>query len=107
MFNINEKQMKFLLESTNAIPWVIDWPTKIFSYIGPQIEKLLGYPRQSWVDANVWSERIHQEDRERVVNYCISHQRMGKTTMPTIVHWLKMAVLYGFEISCMWCENRV
>jgi PAS domain S-box-containing protein len=77
-FDMNEKQMKFLLESTNAIPWVIDWATKEFSYIGPQIEKLLGYPRDSWVDASVWSERIHPEDRERVVNYCISQSEDGE-----------------------------
>jgi PAS domain S-box-containing protein len=78
MFNVNENQMKLLLESTNAIPWVIDWATKEFSYIGPQIEKLLGYPRDSWVDASVWGERIHQEDRERVVNYCISQSENGE-----------------------------
>jgi PAS domain S-box-containing protein len=77
-FDMNEKQMKCLLESTNAIPWVIDWATKEFSYIGPQIEKLLGYPRDSWVDASVWSERIHPEDRERVVNYCISQSEDGE-----------------------------
>jgi hypothetical protein len=29
---------KTLLESTQAIPWKIDWPTMSFSYIGPQIE---------------------------------------------------------------------
>lgn len=75
--NMNEKQMRFLLESTNAIPWVIDWASKEFSYIGPQIEKLLGYPRQSWVDAKIWAERIHPDDRERVVNYCISQSENG------------------------------
>ena len=32
-----------LLESTKAIPWKIDWDTKKFAYIGPQIEALLGY----------------------------------------------------------------
>ena len=78
IFNMNEKQMRCLLESTNAIPWVIDWVTKEFSYIGPQIEKLLGYPRQSWVDAGVWAERIHPDDRERVVNYCISQSDNGE-----------------------------
>ena len=31
-----------LLESTKAIPWKIDWDTKKFAYIGPQIEPLLG-----------------------------------------------------------------
>jgi PAS domain S-box-containing protein len=75
--NMTDSQMRFLLESTDAIPWVFDWITNEFSYIGPQIEKILGYPRQSWVDANVWAERIHSEDRDRVVNYCISQAKDG------------------------------
>ena len=29
-----------LLESTKAIPWKIDWVSKKFAYIGPQIEAL-------------------------------------------------------------------
>jgi hypothetical protein len=33
---------KTLLESTNAIPWKIDWATMQFTYISPQIEALLG-----------------------------------------------------------------
>ena len=32
-----------LLESTRAIPWKIDWDSKQFAYIGPQIEALLGW----------------------------------------------------------------
>jgi PAS domain S-box-containing protein len=76
--NMNDAQMRLLLESTNAIPWVIDWTTKEFSYIGPQIERILGYPRESWVDAGVWAERIHPEDREGVVNYCISQSDKGE-----------------------------
>jgi len=75
--DINDSQMRFLLESTDAIPWVFDWVTNEFSYIGPQIEKILGYPRQSWVDVNVWAERIHSEDRDRVVDYCISQSKDG------------------------------
>ena len=31
-----------LLESTLAIPFKIDWTTKKYSYIGPQIADLLG-----------------------------------------------------------------
>ena len=39
---------KALLESTRAIPWKIDWETLTFSYIGPQIEALLGWSPESW-----------------------------------------------------------
>jgi diguanylate cyclase (GGDEF)-like protein/PAS domain S-box-containing protein len=66
-----------LLESTNAIPWKIDLATMTFAYIGPQIEQLLGWSQQSWVSANDWAERMHPEDREWVVNYCVSQSQSG------------------------------
>ena len=68
---------KTLLESTKAIPWKIDWKTMTFAYIGPQIEPLLGWTQQSWISANDWAERIHEEDRERVVNFCIAQSQNG------------------------------
>lgn len=68
---------KTLLESTQAIPWKIDWATMTFAYIGPQIETLLGWPQASWVSANDWAERMHPEDRERVVNFCVSQSQSG------------------------------
>ncbi len=68
---------KTLLESTKAIPWKIDWKTMQFSYIGPQIESVLGWSADSWVSAQDWAERIHEEDRENVVNFCIAQSRDG------------------------------
>ncbi len=68
---------KTLLESTRAIPWKIDWATMTFAYIGPQIEPLLGWTQDSWRTANDWAERMHPEDREHVVNYCISQSQCG------------------------------
>ncbi|MFV8818722.1 diguanylate cyclase domain-containing protein [Haliea sp. E17] len=66
-----------LLESTRAIPWRIDWATMQFSYIGPQIESLLGWRQSSWVSVEDWAERMHPEDREWVVNYCVSQSESG------------------------------
>ena len=68
---------KTLLESTRAIPWKIDWQTMTFAYIGPQIEQLLGWPQHSWISANDWAERIHEEDRDKVVNFCIAQSQSG------------------------------
>lgn len=68
---------KTLLESTKAIPWKIDWKTMQFAYIGPQIEGVLGWSVDSWVSAQDWAERIHEEDREQVVNFCISQSKEG------------------------------
>jgi diguanylate cyclase (GGDEF)-like protein/PAS domain S-box-containing protein len=68
---------KTLLESTKAIPWKIDWATTTFSYIGPQIEQLLGWSPSSWVGVQDWVERMHPEDRDRVFNFCVSQSQAG------------------------------
>lgn len=68
---------KALLESTKAIPWKIDWNTMSFAYIGPQIESLLGWVPSSWVSAQDWAERMHPDEREWVVNYCIAQSKAG------------------------------
>ncbi len=66
-----------LLESTKAIPWRIDWQTMRFSYIGPQIEQLLGWKQASWITVNDWAERIHLEDRQKTVDFCVSQSQNG------------------------------
>jgi diguanylate cyclase (GGDEF)-like protein/PAS domain S-box-containing protein len=68
---------KTLLESTRAIPWKIDWGTKAFAYIGPQIEALLGWTQDSWASVQDWAERIHPDDRERVVQFCVAQSQAG------------------------------
>lgn len=68
---------KTLLESTRAIPWKINWSTKQFDYIGPQIEPLLGWPRDSWLSAQDWIDRIHPEDRDYTANFCVSQSQNG------------------------------
>ncbi|UTF58730.1 sensor domain-containing diguanylate cyclase [Gilvimarinus sp. DA14] len=68
---------KTLLESTRAIPWQIDWQTLTFSYIGPQIEELLGWPQDSWQSVNDWAERMHPDDRDWAVDYCVSQSKAG------------------------------
>lgn len=66
-----------LLESTRAIPWKIDWGSAKFTYIGPQIEHLLGWAPSSWVSVDDWAARMHPDDRERVVNFCVSQSQAG------------------------------
>jgi diguanylate cyclase (GGDEF)-like protein/PAS domain S-box-containing protein len=68
---------KTLLESTKAIPWKIDWSTMTFAYIGPQIEALLGWTPESWVSAQDWAERMHPDERQWVVDFCVSQSKAG------------------------------
>jgi diguanylate cyclase (GGDEF)-like protein/PAS domain S-box-containing protein len=66
-----------LLESTKAIPWKIDWATMEFAYIGPQIEQLLGWRQDSWKTVNDWAARIHEEDRQKTVDFCVAQSQAG------------------------------
>jgi len=76
-FDADSAVYKTLLESTKAIPWKIDWSTLQFSYIGPQIEQLLGWSPGSWVTVEDWASRMHPEDRAWVVDYCVAQSKSG------------------------------
>ena len=68
---------KTLLESTKAIPWKIDWSTMRFAYVGPQIEALLGWSPESWATVQDWADRMHPDDRQWVVDYCVAQSKAG------------------------------
>lgn len=66
-----------LLESTRAIPWRIDWATMRFTYIGPQIEALLGWSPSSWQSVDDWAARMHEDDRQKTVDFCVAQSKQG------------------------------
>ncbi|MDH1437526.1 sensor domain-containing diguanylate cyclase [Acinetobacter johnsonii] len=74
---VNDLVYKTLIESTLAIPWSIDWGTKKFSYIGPQIEKVLGWKQDSWRTVEDWAMRMHENDRAWVVDFCVAQSISG------------------------------
>lgn len=67
----NGSLYKTLLESTLAIPFRIDWTSKHYTYIGPQVGALLGWPPESWVTVDDWAARIHPDERNDVVSRCV------------------------------------
>ncbi len=71
----SRKSLQRLVESTMAVPWEADARTWEFTYIGPQAEKLLGYPRERWLESGFWVEHIHPEDREYTIDYCLKSSK--------------------------------
>ena len=45
-------------------------------YVSPQIEQLLGYTPEEWMAGRLWRERLHPEDRERIL---VSDERFEAT----------------------------
>ena len=58
------------------------WRGRRFNYIGPQAEKLLGYPAENWYLPGFWLDHVHEEDRERVERFWqgeADRRRSGQT----------------------------
>jgi PAS domain S-box-containing protein len=69
----SEARLRFLLESTNAIPWVADAQSWLFTYVGPQATRLLGYPMDAWFEKDFWANHIHPDDRAAAIAFCLEH----------------------------------
>jgi len=73
----SEHKHRRLLESTNAVTWEVDVASRRFTYMGPQAEKIFGYPLAYWRDMDSWSRLIHDQDRQRAVQYCLEQTEAG------------------------------
>jgi PAS domain S-box-containing protein len=64
----SERRFHNLLKDVDAIVWEMDARTFRFTFVSQQAEQMLGYPVGRWVsELDFWSNRIHPEDRERVL----------------------------------------
>lgn len=77
---IRESEFRYrqLTESTYAIPWEYDVDADRFTYMGPQAEKILGYPPAAWTDLTFRASVIHPDDRDRSIEICRSKTAAGE-----------------------------
>ena len=64
----SEQRYRDLLGGIEAMVWecrVGDWG---YTYVSGGVEQLLGFPVERWLqDANFWVDRLHPDDRDRIV----------------------------------------
>jgi PAS domain S-box len=66
-----EAKNRSLIELVPTITYTEEVDSGRTFAISPQVETILGYPQEEWMgDANLWIDRIHPEDRDRVVDTC-------------------------------------
>ena len=61
-----------LLDHLDGVYWEADPATLNFSFISGKEDKLLGYPREKWFEANFWVDHLHPEDRGWAPNFCMT-----------------------------------
>jgi PAS domain S-box-containing protein len=86
----SEARMRSLTESFNVVPWTVSREERpaaegqnateelkledyVPEYIGPQFEKVLGYPISRWYEPGFWSSLIHPDDLPRPFNVETEH----------------------------------
>ena len=50
-----------------AIPWEAAGESRQLTYIGPQVESVLGYPHESWTTPGFWEAHLDPRDRDRIL----------------------------------------
>jgi len=90
--DISEKHFRGMIESTAGIPWIVDFTTFQFIYVGPQAEKILGYPVERWYETDFWSEHIHPDDRRAALDYCMRASQKNRD--------------YNFEYRMIHCDGH-
>lgn len=59
----NQNRYRCLVENTAVIPWDANPTEWRFTYIGPQVETLLGYPASIWYSEGFLTSYLHPDDR--------------------------------------------
>ena len=67
---LSEQRFKNLVDTTDGIVWEADIQADTFTYISENVERILGYSVDEWLQPHFWPKYIHPEDRQWAVNLC-------------------------------------
>ncbi len=68
---IGRTRYESLVQSIDGIVWEADPATFKFTFVSDQAERILGYPKQQWLDCpEFWQGHLHPYDKGWVVTYC-------------------------------------
>jgi PAS domain S-box-containing protein len=73
----SDQRFRALAESSRAVPWEADIATYRITYVGSQIEAVVGFSATDWVEKDLWPERLHPDDRQRVLHEEAEYSRAG------------------------------
>jgi len=74
-----KQKLQSFINSINGIFFEATPDGVHFNYVSPQVEDILGYKPQEWLETrNFWSRHIHPDDRQRSVMYCRQQTELGK-----------------------------
>lgn len=77
--DVTDKKLQGLVQTLDGIFWEADAATFSFTYISPQVERLLGYTPDEWLQTpRFWQDHIHPDDKDYAIGYCHRETVAGK-----------------------------
>lgn len=74
-----KERMEGIIETIDGIFWEANADDFVFTYVSPQSTQMLGYDPAEWIGADgFWSGKIHPEDRDFAINFCLAQTEKGK-----------------------------
>ena len=70
-----ETSYRRVLGALNIVAWEANATTWQFTYVGPEAEKLLGYPVNHWYEKDFWVRHVCPDDRESALDFCLRHSQ--------------------------------
>ena len=67
-----EKRNPYFSEDPRIVVFTLDPQTMAFTQVGGSPEALLGYPLADWLVPDFWPQRIHPEDRQAALAFCLN-----------------------------------
>jgi PAS domain S-box-containing protein len=64
----SREQYRSLVETTKAVPWELDHVNARFTYMGPQIEAVLGVPAAACLAPGFLETCLHPDDKQRALD---------------------------------------
>lgn len=74
----SETKFRKLAESTEAVLWEYDITIDRWTYVAPQVTRILGYLPEEWTDLQFWVDHIHPDDQGWAVPYCLECTGRGE-----------------------------
>ena len=74
----SEEKYRQLAENTESISWEYDIIKDRWTYMAPQVKRILGYRPDEFTDFQFWVDQIHKEDREWASKYCLTATASGR-----------------------------
>jgi PAS domain S-box-containing protein len=96
----SREQYRLIAETTRAIPFELDLAHGRFTYIGPQAEKMLGFPEARWKESGFLDQPLPRE-REAVTRRQLDESMPGSfETLCSVVTADDRVVELRWTVSC-------